>query len=186
MRAICFVAASGRAQARRWAWRALRAADRGGDRATGRRTGMRHTPPFPTPITKVCACLLSCYRFLWCSLDSFFAISGEFLCEIFYLGESKESMWWRSHLWSWMVMVVEIIFPLALPLGDQDIFPFLSPRSSGTANENLGLLAHSSWSSFRCLLCYFGLKSRPFTFISTSLQEFGVGKDVFFGFVHSS
>lgn len=41
-------------------------------------------------------------------------------------------------------MVVAIIFPLALCLGDQDIFPFLSPRSCGTAYGNLGSLAHSS------------------------------------------
>jgi hypothetical protein len=41
-------------------------------------------------------------------------------------------------------MVVAIIVTLSLPLGDQDIFPFLSHRSSGTANGNLGLLAHSS------------------------------------------
>jgi hypothetical protein len=39
-----------------------------------------------------------------------------------------------------MAMVVAIIVSLALPVGDQDIFPFISPRSSGTANGNLDCL----------------------------------------------
>jgi hypothetical protein len=47
-------------------------------------------------------------------------------------------------------MVVAIIFPIALPLGDQDIFSSLSPRSSGTANENLGLLTQYTFVIVQC------------------------------------